>query len=520
MTKAQGATQADMTIRNRARHWLAALGLTAVVVGLSLGQVAAGRRAPSAPDQPVADVAAAGATTDPSVSGDGRFVVFTGAPATDDDRASTVWLDDRSNGSVTELTKPVLSGRVGDSVHPVISADGCAVVVVTQLAYDLFRDDDLGSRWDVYRLVLPHCFGDGSWELVSATSGAGLESAASDSASPDSAPAVSGTGSVVAYVTKFSAAAPDLSSIVVVDLTVPMGQPGRSRPVAGTPPTAPDNTFRYRGLREPALSDDGQLIAFTSDAESDTLDRAWSVGPQPGDFATSQVYVWDRTNTDPATAVLRVSQGTEPANGGASSAALSADGRFVVFASSSTNLVAAASLPACVTQCPTQVYRFDRIDASHTLVSRQPGAADAPIVAADTGAWAPAITADGSEVLYLTRATNLFVSRPSGGGGTGDGEVVVADVDRGTLRRVSVAANGIDAAPASNGNAHISASGRVVVFDTLTPAAFGIANAHAGRQVVALALMPSLSLSDLDVGSGGIGFPGAEWFASMLPTHW
>ncbi|MEZ5256715.1 MAG: hypothetical protein R2705_07445 [Ilumatobacteraceae bacterium] len=35
--------------------------------------------------------------------------------------------------------------------------DGCTLVVVTELAYDVFRDDDRGTRWDTYRTVLPEC---------------------------------------------------------------------------------------------------------------------------------------------------------------------------------------------------------------------------------------------------------------------------------------------------------------------------------------------------------------------------
>ena len=60
--------------------------------------------------------------------------------------------------------------RSGDTIMPVISSDGCVVVVQTQLALDLFRDDDNDERWDVYRLVVPECGGQAdTWELVSAS---------------------------------------------------------------------------------------------------------------------------------------------------------------------------------------------------------------------------------------------------------------------------------------------------------------------------------------------------------------
>ncbi len=463
------------------------------------------------------------------MSGDGRLVAYTAAPPTADGRASTVWLLDRASGTTAELTVPVAGARLGDSVKPALSADGCVAVVVTQMALDLFRDDDTGSRWDVYRITLPSCGGvPGDWELVSAKDGGGFGAVAADDASPDHTPAVSGSGAVVAYVSRFSAATPNVVGVRVADLTVPIGQPGRNRPVAGTPTTTPNTPFRYRGLRDPSVSDDGLLVAFTSDAESDTTGRGWASGTTPGDFARSQVFVWDRTNTDPASAVVRVSAADGiPADGEASSPALSGDGRYVAFVSTSTNLVADANLPPCAATCPTQVYRYDRIDASIALVSRVPAAASPadtslPVVAADHDAGQPTITSDGSEIAFVTRATNLLPTRAQSGGGVGDGDVLLADLTTGTLRRVSVLADGVTPAPATHAHPRLSSTGRVVVFDTLSGAAFGestgAGEAAAGpsRQVAVVTQTPSLSLADLDVGSTGLGFPGPEWFVSLV----
>ena len=104
----------------------------------------------------------------PSVSGDGRYVVFQGAPLSpDDQRTSTIFFTDRDTGETTELSTVPQGLRSGDSVYPVISGNGCVVVAVTQMALDVFRDDDTGDRWDVYRSTLPHCDGTvGDWDLV------------------------------------------------------------------------------------------------------------------------------------------------------------------------------------------------------------------------------------------------------------------------------------------------------------------------------------------------------------------
>ncbi|MET0909384.1 MAG: hypothetical protein ABWZ99_07925, partial [Ilumatobacteraceae bacterium] len=112
-----------------------------------------------------------------SVSGDGRYYVSQGAPApvaaadgtvAADARTSTIWFTDRETDTTVELTPVPVGVRAGNTIRPVISGDGCSVAIVTELALDVFRDDDTGERWDVYRSRLPLCGGEvGGWELVS-----------------------------------------------------------------------------------------------------------------------------------------------------------------------------------------------------------------------------------------------------------------------------------------------------------------------------------------------------------------
>ncbi len=481
------------------------------VVGVSPASAGQPVAAPT-PPAPAPTVATVTSQT-PSVSGDGRYVVYAGIPAeAGDTRTSTVFLDDRATGAVTELTAPLDGIRPGNSVLPVISNDGCTVVVVTELGYDLFRDDDQGDRWDVYKLELPQCGGTpGDWELVSSGAGTGLQTSAADDVSPLDAPAVSGEGAVVAYTSQFSAAAPDVTAVTVVDLTVPIGDPGRDTRVAGTPAQAPDSTFRYHGLREPAISLDGSIVAFTSDADNASPLGDWGTGPQPGGFARSAVFVWDRSNPDPNTDVHRISTSPGGDTGDAGSPSVSGDGRYVAFVSTATNLVPGASLPACDLGCVPQVYLFDRTDSSTRLGSRVAGDPSTPPVGVDSAAIQPALNGNGDELVYITRATNLFPTRSSGLGGPLDGDVVLSVPSTGAVQRVSVLADGVTPAPAANGHPHISASGRVVVFDTLAGAAYGNPRV-AGRQVAVVERPPSLQLANLDLGTVATGFPGPEWF--------
>ncbi|MGB8857983.1 MAG: choice-of-anchor D domain-containing protein, partial [Ilumatobacteraceae bacterium] len=501
------------------RRWLLLGSAAAVLTALGVTQAAAGRTAsPASPVLPVAAVENADSQT-PSVSADGQLVAYSGSPSTPgDERTSTVWLRNRAAHTLYELTTPTPDIRIGNSVWPVVSADGCSVTVITEMAYDLFRDDDGGSRWDVYRLLLPECGGElGDWELVSASRGAGFDASAGDDVSPLYPPAVSDEGSVIAYTHQFGLSAPELSAITVVDLSVPIGDPGRSMPVAGTPAGAPDSTFRYVGLREPAISADGSVLAFTSDAKSSLMLAEWGDGAAPGSFATSDVYLWDRLNLDRNTNVRRLSTTVSGDPGNSYSPTVSGNGEFVAFVSTATSLVAGAVLPACNPDCTPQVYLFDRTEGSLQLASRAVAPATAPgepapaPVAADTGATQPALNDSGDELLYVSRATNLFQTRSGAPGGHDDGDIVLFVPSSGAVERVSVLADGVTPAPAANAHPRLSATGRVVVFDTLAGAAYGNPVAG-GRQVAIIDHPPTLELANLDVGTVAVAYPGPEWF--------
>src|SRR3954452_9579838 len=370
-------------------RWLAATGSVGIaVLGLTHAAAQGTLAATSLAQGPtVAVESQAGAN--PSVSSDGRFVVYAGPPANaDDQRASTVWLRDRSNGGEVELTVPQAGVRLGSSVLPVISGDGCYAAVLTEMPLDLFRDDDNEGRWDVYRVKLPSCGGTlNGWELISTNDYRGGDQAAADDIDPRFPPTVSGSGSVIAYTHQFDASQPDLDGVIVVDMTKPAGQPGHSVPVAGTPTTAPNGTYKYAGLREPSVSDDGLFVAFTSDANSSKSTADWSSGQIPGEFASSQVYVWNRLNSDVTSAGICAALGPDStANGDAGSPTISADGTYVAFSSTAVNLVIGASLPPCIDKCPPQIYRYNRVDGTIVLVSRVPASDSSQITGSVLGA--------------------------------------------------------------------------------------------------------------------------------------
>jgi hypothetical protein len=210
---------------------------------------------------------------EPSISSDGRWLVSGG---TIDGRRS-VFRTDRENGTTIELS-PVPSGiRAGDTINARLSADGCVVVATTEIAFDLFRDDDRDERWDVYRLVVPECGGQpNAWELISADERTGV---AMDGVDLESPPSLTSTGALVAYVHQAPEHPDGVTTISLVDVTVPPGEPDRVTRVAGTPVEAPNRAYQYRGARQPALSQNGRHLAFVADFTASDPLPGWADGP-------------------------------------------------------------------------------------------------------------------------------------------------------------------------------------------------------------------------------------------------
>lgn len=516
-----------MITRTNGRRKLLGAGVVAVAFGLGvLSQASAGPRTATDPVDP-APVAPAAQVSGayPSVSDDGRYIVYEGKPTDGSKRERTIWLRDAGALLVDgqpapdiELTVPGQGIHVGESVRPVISGDGCVVAVVTQIAFDLFRDDDSGNRYDIYSLVLPQCVGGklGDWQLVSSQTSADGDTRALDRVVSDETPAINQSGTVVAFTHQARSTKDPVLGVSVVDLTKALGTDGRTTTVAGTPMLPPNTTYLYRGLRQPSISGDGRYVAYTSDATSNASVPEWGEGPARGDYATSQVYLWDRQAVDPAASVVLVSSSVDgrPSSSGAEGPAVSGNGQFVAFESASPELAGSAVLPDCAATCPPQVYRFDQVALASVLVSRENTAEGQTFVAADRGASQATISDDGTQVGFVTRSRNLFPTPADAGTEASDGEIVVSEVDRGVVRRASTLPDGLTPAPAVNAHPVLSGPGHFVVFDTLSASAYTGIDA-VGRQIVSVARTPQLSVPTLDVGTVAITYPGPEWYVGI-----
>jgi len=160
------------------------------------------------------------------------------------------------------------------------------------------------------------------------------------------------------------------------------------------------------------------------------------------------VFVRDR-QTGVTERVSIAGAGTQ-ANGAASEHAISADGRHVAFVSSATNLV-----PGDTNQL-VDVFLHDRQTGETELVSVGSAENQANGVIIDT----PSISADGRHVVFSSVATNLVP-----GDLNGSGDVFVRDRQAGSTERVSIDSSAGEANDGSSG-ASISADGRYVAFDS------------------------------------------------------
>ncbi|HUR78258.1 MAG TPA: hypothetical protein VMZ22_09950 [Acidimicrobiales bacterium] len=161
----------------------------------------------------------------------------------------------------------------------------------------------------------------------------------------------------------------------------------------------------------PALSNDGRYVAFQSYATNLVADNN----------AVDDIFVRD-TATDTTTRVSVASDGTE-ADQESATPAISGDGRYVVFRSSATNLVAGD------TNGVDDVFMHDTVSATTTRVSL-----------GSSGGSSPAISGDGRHVAFAS-------------GGT----VFVRDLIANTTTHVTTAASD---------NPSISADGRYIAYES------------------------------------------------------
>ena len=247
--------------------------------------------------------------------------------------------------------------------------------------------------------------------------------------------AISVDGRYVAFVSRATNLVPDdfnnLGDVFVRDLqTGTLVSASRSPSGAGSEGES----------HTPALSADGRLVAFVSEA--------WNLVLDDGN-GTSDVFVRDLVSGAIVRASISVG-GADP-NGESANPCFSADGGFLAFESRASNLVAGDS------NGEHDIFLRDLAAGTIERVSLTTGGGEAL-----QGSRMPALSSDGRWIAFASAAENL-TSAPENTNACWD--IFVRDRVAGTTVLVSLSTSGSQATGTSSAPA-ISAEGRYVAFES------------------------------------------------------
>ena len=390
-------------------------------------------------------IQANGHSFSPSISDDGTTVAFASdadnlhlAPDTNDKRDVFVRLiGSDTTVAVSRADGPVGALGDGDSDNPAISGNGGGVAFDSEATNLGAGAPPPGVRRRVY---LRQVGGDQHTLLLSRASGAA--GAPSDGFAV--LPSLPTTPTAAAWLdfggNLDPAASGEFGGVFKRELSG--GEPTIlvSRPNGTGPRSSAVNTAFVAGPR--AVSADGRRVVIVS--HSDSLDPAGA-----GRF--QHIYVRD-TLTQTTTLVDRGSGPDAAAgNAGAQQASISADGRRVAFISEATNLLPGGNPPGAFVR--------DLETNELFLVSRQDGAAGAPLDLQISGGMEPAMNSDGTRVAFVSDL------KPVGPADTNtDQDVHVRDLVAGTTTLVSVGPTGVGNSRSTN--PAMSADGTRVAFQS------------------------------------------------------
>lgn len=334
-------------------------------------------------------IAAEGPSSIGDISADGRFVLFRSrandlVPGQIDkpyynpelfERTGTwdVFLLDRATGKTRLMThttdSPATAIGRSSTISPVLSADGrFAAFSLTGNSHEFFLYDQLA---DTFLLVNPH---------------PGLPG---QSVGRPDAFSLSADGRYLAYACNGCQVVPGLGSLhnyVFLYDRITRTHTLVSH-ASGSPNTGADDDSQ-----NPKISADGRFVLFESRASN-------LVASQTG-AQVENVFLFDRTTGAVSLISHATASATAGGDAGSTASAISADGRWVLFSSSATNLVPGQTGP----ERPYALFLHDRASGQTTLVNHAVSS-----LTQQANAWhgEASISADGRWVVFSSTATDL-----------------------------------------------------------------------------------------------------------------
>jgi VCBS repeat-containing protein len=370
----------------------------------------------------------------PAMSSDGRFVVFGASnqiPGQDDNsHLGDVYLYDRLTGTTKWISDPATFTNSGITPHAGETYDGLAAISLDG-QFVAFRGQyqfTIGGQPVIQSETFLYNTSTGLTTLVPGLNG--------------DEPSINANGSLIA-ATGQSLTAPG-NTFIYNDVLVTDGLGHVVTRISGDTNASPVNTAD--------ISADGRYVTFWLTASQievknvkpgggpvDNLTfnvgATWPAGPSTPAGPVAQVYVFDRQTE--TINLVSVSPTGQMGNGNSSVLTLqtsagfidigddwksefSADGRFIIFQSNASNLVAGDNNGA------TDVFLYDLQTHQVQLVS---AAADGS--SANGSSYRPSISSDGNHIVFASDATNLLGGVPSAPGGNGF-QTYIRDIDPAT----------------------------------------------------------------------------------------
>jgi hypothetical protein len=399
---------------------------------LALGILAAGTALGateliSARNPNVTPVTGNSASSGPSSTLDGRLVAFSSDASDfvtgDTNQRSDVFVYDRTSGTMERVSLSSAGEQANsDSYSPAISSDGRYVTFVS-LASNLVPNDT-NNALDVFVYDRQT---DATTRVSVSSSGA---QTVGGSQPPDSTvPSISANGRYIAFLstaTNLVSGLPDASSRVFVRDT----QLNTTTVVS----VSSSGALANQSSSGPVISADGNSVAFASAA---TNLAAGDTNNVP------DVFVRNRS----AGTTTRVSVSGNGAEGNAASdwPALSADGRYVTFRSSASNLAAGPAMP------DSNIFVRDSQASTTALVSTSAVGKNV------SGAVDPSISADGSTIAYTAVTDDDYPAT---------WQIFVANRTTGAVRQVTFGPSTASFDFSGSVGSWVSTNGRYVFFSS------------------------------------------------------
>ncbi|MBX7218566.1 MAG: hypothetical protein K1Y36_01355 [Blastocatellia bacterium] len=385
-----------------------------------------------------------GASFNPVISADGRFVAFESAATNltadaDGNFGSDVFWRDMQKPTCTLVSESFAGGSTGDvfSMNPDLSSNG-RFIAFSSFSSNLVISDSNFSE-DVFWRDMNPGGSPGAIGLVSSNS-AGTDTGDLQS----NRPVISGNGRYVAFESFASNLTLNDTNGFVSDVfrrdMNPGGSPAPTELVSAIPGLTGSGNNNSSSA---SIDDSGQYVAFVSDASD--LDT--------GDGNSLSDAFWRDMGATQCRLVSRNSTNTASGNNISDTARISGNGQFVAFRSDASNLTTATD-----SNSASDIFRRDVVGNSTLLVSRRSGVNQT----GNGASTEPSISSDGRYVAYTTEASNLVA---------GDTNLATDVLRRDTTVLGSVLVT-VNAAVTASGNSssstpRLSADGSAVVFVSL-----------------------------------------------------